>query len=185
MMNLCPDLCLRQKTVVLCRRRGWTVPPLQPHKTEGSRNVHLVCAVPGFANSEGMPVVSNTRHVCCFTQQTFCCVTHQTRLLCRTADIVCYEKQETLSAVSHSRHVGCVTQQTCVLCHVAASSQKRTCCLFGLLRTAEDSDLRDRGRIEGEQSLDLRVVVFVEICGDIFRLGMALTDSNGVIAKRW
>ena len=48
MTNLAPELCLRHKTVVLCRRREGHALLLRRHKTENLRNVYLVWAVPGF-----------------------------------------------------------------------------------------------------------------------------------------
>ena len=60
-----------------------------------------------------MSAVSHSRHVCC--------VTHQIRLLCHTAD---------MSAVSHIRYVCCVTQQMCHALDMSAVSHSRQVCCF-------------------------------------------------------
>ena len=68
-----------------------------------------------LGHTAGMSTASHSRQ--------FCCVTHQTCLLCHTAGT---------SAVSHSKHFCCVTQHTCLLCNTADISvlshiTKHTC----------------------------------------------------------
>ena len=74
MINLIPELCLRHKTVVLCRRRGGACPPLQRQKTKTLRIVNLVWAVPWFcvAGGEGVapPLLRHKPTVLCRKQSS-------------------------------------------------------------------------------------------------------------------
>ena len=123
---------MRRKTLVLCRRRaGGHAPPLQRHKTRGSRNVNLVCALQGFVSqvrgrlAPASPLLRHQTTVLRWVSGESASVTQQTCLLCQTADI---------SAVLHSRHVCvcCVTRQICQLRHTAdtcvVSHSRHGCC---------------------------------------------------------
>ena len=95
------------------------MPPLslQRHKTRGSRNVNLECAVPGcffFRRSGrgGLPpclLRHNTTPLRRGSGES-ASVTQQTCVLCHTA---------AMSTVLHGRHVCCVRQQTFPSCPTA------------------------------------------------------------------
>ena len=119
----CPLPLVRQKTTGLRRAAG-----------EGDSSFPPVPPLLRLSHTADMSAVSDSRRLCCVTQQTMpavshsrhrllrdaadvsavsCCVTQQTCPLCHTAD---------MCAVSHGRHFCCVTQQTCVLCYTADMS---------------------------------------------------------------
>ena len=57
-----PPPLLQHKIVFLCHRKGGHSPPLQRHKTRGSRNVNLVCAVPEFCVAGGGGLAPTQNH---------------------------------------------------------------------------------------------------------------------------